>query len=463
MATVLYKYRQDGSNTESVFTSRKVWLPKPAALNDPFEASLQPIDPAFGADTIEQMKQHQLVTFLLDARRSRGTRPFFGLDDAGIDALLARFGKFDDLDQAYTALREFITGDKGQPLSDPASLLSRLPAELAGIGIFSLSELADNELMWAHYATDKGLNLGFEVAPGGVLADARRCLPVVYSDAPIPALGVNFHSELRMTIDAHGQVSSRSAIPLSDPDLRAAITTKSTNWAYEREWRYVEPVSGAFDWPGRLVEITFGLNLPQARREHYARLARAFVPNPVQFHEMRRMPNMRVLQRVPVSMPIAAAGDLPPSATLAEIGRLLEAHDHHAALPLIERLLTMYPASAELWRCKGIAHGWADDAAGALDCFEHAIAINPADASIWYQKGVALTQLERFRDALQAYEAALALGASDPSIAFNMGGILAHLERYDEALVRLGQARRQGHPRAAARIEAVKALRPIAR
>jgi len=459
---ILYKYRQDGGNTESIFTSGKVWLSKPAALNDPFEASLQPVDPAFSADKTEQMKQFQLVTFLLDARRSRGKKRFFGLDDAGIDALLLRFEKFDELDQAYAALRDFMVREKGQPLPDPADLFSRLPAELADIGIFSLSEAADQELMWAHYATDKGLSLGFEVEAGCPLADAQRCLPVIYSDAPIPALGQDFHRELRITTDAQGRASSRSRIPLSDPDIRAAITTKSTHWAYEREWRYVEPAGGAFDWPGRIVEITFGLNLPQARREHYARLARAFVPNPVQFHELRKVPNMRTLQRVPIAIPPGAPAAALPQAMLTEIGRLLVGRNHGAALPLIETLMAAHSASAELWRCKGIALGWSDDAAGALDCFEHAIAIDPADSSIWYQKGVALTQLQRFREALPAFDAALRLGASDPSIAFNMGVVLAQLERYDEALVRLAQARRQGHPRAAARIEAVKALRPAA-
>ncbi len=463
MAMILYKYRQDGGNTENIFTSGKVWLAKPAALNDPFEASLQPIDPAFSADKVEKMKQLQLVTFLLDARRSRGNKRFFGLDDAQIDALLARFESFRELDQAYAALRDFMAVQKGQPLSEPANPLSQLPAELASVGIFSLSEVADDELMWAHYATDKGLSLGFEVQAGSALADAARCMRVVYSNAPIPALGEDFHSQLRITIDAQGRTSSRSRIPLSDPDIRAAITTKSTHWAYEREWRYVEPTSGAFDWPGRLVEITFGLNLPQARREYYARLARAFVPNPVQFHEMRKVSNMRTLQRVLVTMPTPAPAAALPPAQLAEIGRLLDGRDHAAALSLIEILLAADPASAELWRCKGIALGWSDDAAGALASFDHAIAINPGDSSIWYQKGVALTQLQRFGQALQAYEAALRLGASDPSVAFNTGVVLVQLERYDEALLRLAQARRQGHPRAAAHIEAVKARRPVAR
>jgi hypothetical protein len=37
----LYKYRSDSQNTESIFTTKKVWLSTAEGLNDPFECEIQ--------------------------------------------------------------------------------------------------------------------------------------------------------------------------------------------------------------------------------------------------------------------------------------------------------------------------------------------------------------------------------------------------------------------------------------
>ena len=91
------------------------------------------------------------------------------------------------------------------------------------VGILSLSEIADNELMWAHYANSHtGLVLCFDQQHG--FFSRRRTQndefyfvrKVVYSDSP--------------------------AISIAKLDGDALLVTKGANWAYEREWRMIVPL-----------------------------------------------------------------------------------------------------------------------------------------------------------------------------------------------------------------------------
>lgn len=95
------------------------------------------------------------------------------------------------------------------------------------VGVLSLSEVPDNLLMWAHYtANHAGFVLGFD--PRDPYFDRRRALTdefrhlrrVVYRDNRPQALMVD----------------------LEGADL---FLTKSAHWAYEREWRVLEPLVGA--------------------------------------------------------------------------------------------------------------------------------------------------------------------------------------------------------------------------
>lgn len=455
---IVYKYRRDADTTANIFTSKKVWLSTPAALNDPFESELHPIDAEFRTAKVSEMKQAQLAGFLLTAKRKSTTGDFFGLTQTEVCELLDRFHKLRDIDEAYATYSEFIAQRIGNPPSDPEKVFSLFQEQMAAVGIFSLSGVPDHPLMWAHYAEDhKGLCLGFEVTDGSALADDERCLHVEYSDS-LPKMGEGFRHELRISLDDRGQLKTTSRIAFSDPAVRAAISTKGSEWEYEREWRYVEPVAGEFDWPGPIVEITFGLRCPQERREYYLKLAQEFISNDVRFYEMRKVPSTKSLERVRLSLPPSRLGAAAAVPSIGEVERLLENRRYLDALPIVEQLLTGDPDSAELWRFKGIALGWSEDHLGALECFERAIALQPDLFSAWYQKAVALTVLGRYDEAIDAYSGAQRLWSGEPSVAFNLGAVLAHRERYEEALVQLKAAQQLGHPRAADKLKSVEAL-----
>ncbi|MDO8434574.1 MAG: DUF2971 domain-containing protein [Candidatus Binatus sp.] len=106
------------------------------------------------------------------------------------------------------------------------------------LGIYSLSELCDDILMWSHYASShRGICLVFagEMFPEGVVK------PIIYpSNNEYPKTNL-FTSN-------------------SDEQRDAILLTKAKHWEYEREWRVI--VSGgpgyhAFE-PDWLVGIIFG-------------------------------------------------------------------------------------------------------------------------------------------------------------------------------------------------------------
>jgi len=94
------------------------------------------------------------------------------------------------------------------------------------VGILSLTEIPDHELMWSHYAdTHEGLVLCFDEQH--TFFNRRRSendefyfiRKVHYSDSP--------------------------AISLTTIDGDALLVTKGTKWSYEREWRMLVPLRDA--------------------------------------------------------------------------------------------------------------------------------------------------------------------------------------------------------------------------
>lgn len=457
---ILYKYRRDSETTEGIFTSKKVWLSTPAQLNDPFEGTLHEIDAAWISAKVKELKHAQLAGFLDAARHATTDGAFFGLTRNQLRNLLQRFGSFRDFDQSYAAFRDFVIQRIGTPPSDPEKVFSLLGDQLSAVGIFSLSEVPDHPLMWAHYTEDhKGLCLGFHVTDGSALTDHERCLRVDYADS-LPKMGDGFKHQMTLSRDDRGNPQVTSRVAFSDPAVRAAISTKPVDWRYEREWRYIEPLAGAYNWPGPIVEVTFGLRCPQARRDYYSKLTRDSVPNDVRFYEMRKVPNKNSLERVRLpastSMRTLPAEAISSEVSIEAAANLIESQMFSQALPKLEQLLADAPDSAELWRLKGIALGESGDHLSALECFDRAIRLQPDFFSAWYQRGVALTQLRQYDDAIDAYLRAQKLDPTEASVAFNLGAVLVHLQRYDEACVHLQAAQKLGHPRAAYVLQALE-------
>jgi Protein of unknown function (DUF2971) len=93
-------------------------------------------------------------------------------------------------------------------------------------GIFSLTETPDNLLMWAHYGDNhKGVVIGFDEAHpffqgSEVVAGLSRLSKVEYSQ-------------------------KRPVLSVTTRDNPKVFLRKSTEWAYEKEWRLIRPLNEA--------------------------------------------------------------------------------------------------------------------------------------------------------------------------------------------------------------------------
>ncbi len=153
--------------------------------------------------------------------------------------------------------------------------------------------------MLTHYAdSHKGLAFTFENTPGSKLAAKDHTLPVDYSDAK-PVLTDEFINKITLSVAPGGRTTSTQQMSFDDPRFQAAIATKPTAWAYEKEWRYVEETHDLFPWPGPLREVTFGMKMPADRRSHYRALVAKSVPHPVAFSEIRASANNDALLKLP--------------------------------------------------------------------------------------------------------------------------------------------------------------------
>jgi len=95
------------------------------------------------------------------------------------------------------------------------------------IGALSLSEVADNVLMWSHYSLGHaGFALGF---------DARH----PYFNARLSEVD-EFRHLRRVEYR-----NDRPNAPLSDLSGAEMFLVKSTDWAYEKEWRIMRPLADA--------------------------------------------------------------------------------------------------------------------------------------------------------------------------------------------------------------------------
>jgi len=144
-------------------------------------------------------------------------------------------------------------------------------------GILSLSEVADNVLMWSHYAADHtGFVLGFDATNPhfderkSEADDLRHLRPVVYAD-------------------------DRPKGPMNEWDGIKLFWVKSKKWEYECEWRIVRPLADAteilrttpysvhlFGYPaGSLREIIFGARILDSTKQA---LLNAVIADPAVSH-----------------------------------------------------------------------------------------------------------------------------------------------------------------------------------
>lgn len=195
----LYKYCAFNTNSLSILINKKIWVSKPDSLNDPFDCKIR-FKPALNAEAERKY---------LDKRGITG-------DDPRAYQIQKRLREFEDVD-------------------------------IQNLGVFCLSELNDNILMWSHYADQhRGFCIEFVRSSGNWIGNFETTKPINYCNYPEVD---PFDSDGNIDASIH----------------RKMLLTKAEDWKYENEWRLTYPQGDKEEsLPGEISSIIFGLRMPDA-------------------------------------------------------------------------------------------------------------------------------------------------------------------------------------------------------
>ncbi len=204
----LYKYRPIDIYLNDIFTEKKIWFPNRLILNDPEDLLLTVVNDV-NTDVYKEFILSKSKKEKWPKRRLR-----YNLQQISGNNGLSNAAK----EQVGLALRE-------------------TQVYLDGIGILSLSEDADNEILWFRYGDEgKGICLEFE------LNQSEHLLKVIYAESR-PKLKL---SDLMISEDA-------------EKIFKDVLRTKTSKWINENEWRYFAREGNTkFNFLGYITGIRFG-------------------------------------------------------------------------------------------------------------------------------------------------------------------------------------------------------------
>lgn len=209
-----------------VIQNCEIRFTQPGALNDPFELRPHFESIVAEADVLANFPEAPVdlrpmvaQAYSMLPETQRAVLPL----DTAMQAVETFMATNDARDTTAQALQIFLRSmrDGAAPIREAI-----YRAFNDNVGILSLSEIPDHELMWAHYADrHTGLVLCFDEQHA--FFDRRRSehdefyfvRRVIYSDKP--------------------------AVSMASLDGDALLVTKGKKWAYEREWRMLIPLKDA--------------------------------------------------------------------------------------------------------------------------------------------------------------------------------------------------------------------------
>jgi hypothetical protein len=223
-----------------------IWFSSPKALNDPFDcrARLRPIDSDYLDEVYSQYPKYRLIQ---------------------------------DLDKVLYPLIEGLLED-----------------EIGNIGISSFTRRRDNMLMWSHYSDQhKGVCLGFK-ASIMKLGSYSPLLEKIYCQIkPSTVVYEKNYQEYNHPITKESSVA----------ELKKVFLTKSEEWSYEEEIRFISLESKRHYFnKAALVEVIFGLSIDRNMQNEIVELIKnSGYPN-VQFFNCKLSKTEYAIEIVPFTM-----------------------------------------------------------------------------------------------------------------------------------------------------------------
>jgi hypothetical protein len=216
---ILYKYRSCLPHNLSILDVNGIWFSRHADLNDPFDC------------LIRLPEKHTDIELAQLAALLRGAAPYTLAIDNGEDAIryissARELGALECIGLLAGQLKhprllehlKIVRPDDRDWLVGLVEMATEIHRTLlADTGIFSLSEVPDHPLMWAHYAAShSGFCVGY-VCPVGI-------------DSPRNIYKINYAQYVPL-------VTPRKLVHDPHDVLMDQVLTKPADWSYEREWR----------------------------------------------------------------------------------------------------------------------------------------------------------------------------------------------------------------------------------
>lgn len=201
----LYKYRAYDANSLAILINKKIWTAKPEALNDPFDCKIKFTPPEINSDAFKE--------YLKQTGRSTGNQQR-------------------DYEIFLVGLQEFYEKD------------------INNFGVFSMTKINDDILMWSHYANKhKGFCIGFDRKNDNLLGNIKKTLPVQYEPNYPEADPLDKNGDYNHTL------------------FMKMLFTKAKNWKYEKEWRLVfDEGDKEESLPADISTVIFGLKTPEEHK-----------------------------------------------------------------------------------------------------------------------------------------------------------------------------------------------------
>jgi hypothetical protein len=235
---IVYKYRNI-KDAEYILKFLNLWFARPSTFNDPFDCS---------------------ITYQLQPNHKES-----------IDKLIKHFIDKNAMVRDYTNASLGMQENVCKAIRDIANKM----------GIFSVSEINDDILMWSHYAdSHKGLAIGIEFN----------------EDA---AYEVKYNKRIPLQAEVADVVEDNNEI------FKLFFCRKSPHWRYEKERRLFLDISnngGLQTTPIKAVdirEVIFGLNMEEDKRLEVREWLRNSGIQP-QFFEAKKHPSQYKLNIVPI-------------------------------------------------------------------------------------------------------------------------------------------------------------------
>jgi len=220
---MLYKYRPFNDYLKPIIVSQRIWFPTRSRLNDPDDLELRVVN-----DVDAEVYQRY---FEQEAESNSWPRKVLKAN----------------LKRAFTA-KGTLTPKARKRIGEAQAKMQKY---LNGIGILSLSELADSPLLWERYGDQgHGVCITFE------LGQSEKLHKVQYK-TPRPQFSL---SELLFC----DNVSSDKTVK----EFSQGLSTKNMKWCDECEWRFfLQHGNAEFAVPGVVKEICLGRRILNTNRQ----------------------------------------------------------------------------------------------------------------------------------------------------------------------------------------------------